>query len=85
MIQFKAGQKPKEPKPKRKPVLPVPDIWPEHIQETLKARELGLPEPEAEEPDTLTRLAIEESKPKEKKQKKKKAGISPFRSTSPNN
>ncbi|KAL3072375.1 hypothetical protein niasHT_034059 [Heterodera trifolii] len=35
----------KKEEPKRSKVIPPPDIWPEGMQEQLKARELGLPDP----------------------------------------
>ncbi len=74
LFQFQG--KPKVPTPKRRPIIPLPDAWPEHIQATLRARELGLPDPSLPEEQLPPPSASEEEsfaqKSKEKKQKKKK-------------
>uniref|UniRef100_A0A1I8BLC1 RING-type domain-containing protein n=1 Tax=Meloidogyne hapla TaxID=6305 RepID=A0A1I8BLC1_MELHA len=42
--------KKKDDEPKRQSFVPAPDCWPEHMLKKLKARELGLPDPEPIEP-----------------------------------
>uniref|UniRef100_A0A915LII1 Uncharacterized protein n=1 Tax=Meloidogyne javanica TaxID=6303 RepID=A0A915LII1_MELJA len=56
----------KEEEPKRQAFVPAPDCWPEHMLKKLKARELGLPDPEPIEPPSWLNPPKKEKKRKTK-------------------
>jgi hypothetical protein len=69
LFKYVPAEQSKEQQPKRKPFIPAPDVWPEHMLEKLKARELGLPDPD--EVEKAEALSAEQPNKKSKKKKSK--------------
>lgn len=66
--------KPRLPSPKRKKIIPLPEVWPENMRRKLEARKLGLPEPEDLEPP-LPQPPLDGKPKRPKKPKKKGIGL----------